>query len=147
MSSREVRSEGGTSAKNRRARCDEVLHPVRAHVTREHMLDLSDLAVHNFQTQGDDQRPVILLHDAVEADLVGCGIDGVDFEGGGSFRRANPQAVADADFRGVLGESDPARQRQTGRIVFDEGGEILIGESDHAGAVAMFSRGEATRGK
>ncbi len=72
-------------AVGRRQRRDEfgagvgqVFNSVRANPARQHMLDLSDLAVHHLQSQGDDQRPVTLFHHAVETGLAGAHIDGID---------------------------------------------------------------------
>ena len=93
----------------RRAWSHQVLHPIRTDIAGEHVFDFGDLAIHHFEAQGDDVRPVVFLHDAVEAGLVRRGIDGVNLEGGGSFRRAHPQAVADGNLRGVFGEPDATR--------------------------------------
>jgi hypothetical protein len=68
----------------RRARRHKVLHPIRTHVARQNMLYFGDLAIHHFEPQRDDQRPAIFLHNAVEADLIGLRIDGVDLEGRGA---------------------------------------------------------------
>ena len=81
---------GRNIGQQRRARRDQILHPVGAEIARQHVLDFRDLTIDHFQPQRDDQRTAILFHDAVEADLVGCGIDGVDLEGTRGFGSANP---------------------------------------------------------
>ncbi len=115
----------------------QIFHGFRANPARQHVLDLSDLAVHHLQPQGDDQRPITLLHHAVETSLAGAYIDGIDAEARRQFGRAHPEPFrSDLESCAVLSELDVAVQRQAGRIMANQCGEIVIDDTGHAGPVA-----------
>jgi hypothetical protein len=121
-------------------RGNQVLHPVGAHVARQHVLDLSDLAADHLQPHGDDQLLVPLFHHAVEGHLARGRIHRVDLETRGCLGRPYPQPFADLDLGRVLGIAHALGQRQAGRIVFDHRGQIAVDQSGPARAIAGIRR-------